>query len=413
MNVHISQFRPFTIGAGHTVLYKFIANKRACIDVHCPEGMCFHYTIISALFPAEQNGHRMISYLKPHEVLNTEGLSDPVVKHDIVREEHKQQRMCFVDYCDIESGLKPLSTCLPDNELSNTTTFNQHVLNPCSILLVCSYNHSLSNYFKFVGDDCMYQFVDKLVESTKWVAEIYSVTVAMKPEPPAGEAMLAAQKYNTQFELAKKKGVFPCDFVKSPDGLMYTSLPPEDTFYNVMEGEGISDEDYAHAQAAWDTFNYMNLLQYAIQHLYVDTCLLADVSENFGTACLAHYGLDPIMYVTAPSFSWDALLSMTYARLELFTDPDIYIFVACEEYHDALSDLPLPVTGIPPNVSHEKCLLTLVLKKKYVIHRETLKHYLMYGANLDSVHRVLHFEQYAWLVHYIEFDIDKHAQAAN
>ncbi|KAJ8892336.1 hypothetical protein PR048_004916 [Dryococelus australis] len=37
----------------------------------------------------------------------------------------------------------------------------------------------------------------------------------------------------------------------------------------------------------------------------------------------------------------------------------------------------------------------------------------MYGAKLDSVHNVLHFEQKAWMEQYIEFNIEKCVQAAN
>ncbi|KAJ8870656.1 hypothetical protein PR048_029679 [Dryococelus australis] len=89
---------------------------------------------------------------------------------------------------------------------------------------------------------------------------------------------------NTQFELAKRKGL--------PDS-MCKSLPPKDGFHNMMRGEDISDEYCAHAQTTWDAFNCINLLQYAILYLRVYTCLLVDVFENFRTVCLAHYGLDP------------------------------------------------------------------------------------------------------------------------
>ncbi|KAJ8889718.1 hypothetical protein PR048_009219 [Dryococelus australis] len=71
--------------------------------------------------------------------------------------------------------------------------------------------------------------------------------------------------------------------------------------------------------------------------------------------------------------------------------------------YDNLPDLPLtPENGVPPNGSHEKLLLTLMLHKKYVIHGETMRQYLMYGVKLDSVHHVLHFEQKAWMAPYID-----------
>ncbi|KAJ8878497.1 hypothetical protein PR048_019075 [Dryococelus australis] len=82
-----------------------------------------------------------------------------------------------------------------------------------------------------------------------------------------------------------------------------------------------------------------------------------------------------------------------------------------EEFHDALSDLPLaPENGIPPNGLREIFLLTLAPRKKYVIHGGTLRQYLIYGATLYSINRVLGFEQKAWMAPYIEFNIEKRAQ---
>ncbi|KAJ8893084.1 hypothetical protein PR048_005667 [Dryococelus australis] len=282
----------------------------------------------------------------------------------------KQQRLRFVAYCDVESCLKPISTCLPNDETSNTSTIDQNLPYACCILLVCSYNP------RFAGADCMKKLVDKLDELTKWVVGIYSTIVLMKPKIPADEARLVAQKKfnydahflikplaerhimlhngnvvienpgkiqipngndcngkaqcfklrfidsfqfmstsletlagnllpaqlsisrpmfpdNTQLELAKLNRAFPYDFVKSPDSLMWKSHPPKDTFHNVMRDESISDDDYTHAQAC--AFNYINLLS------------MPFITYNFGTVCLAHYGLDPAMYVTAQSLSWGTL----------------------------------------------------------------------------------------------------------
>ena len=55
--------------------------------------------------------------------------------------------------------------------------------------------------------------------------------------------------------------------------------------------------------------------------------LLADVFENFGSAALSTYGLDPAHYFTLPGFSWDALLKTTGIELQLFTDVDKHLFI--------------------------------------------------------------------------------------
>ncbi|KAJ8889448.1 hypothetical protein PR048_008947 [Dryococelus australis] len=48
---------------------------------------------------------------------------------------------------------------------------------------------------------------------------------------------------------------------------------------------------------------------------------------------------------------------------------------------------------IPPNGKTEKLVLTLTQLKNYIIHYETLKYYLKYGAKLDAVHHILCFKQ--------------------
>ena len=58
----------------------------------------------------------------------------------------------------------------------------------------------------------------------------------------------------------------------------------------------------------------------------MDVYLLADVFENFRKQAHASYGLDPAMYLTMPSFSWDACLKLTDVHLELIQDPGIHLF---------------------------------------------------------------------------------------
>jgi len=58
----------------------------------------------------------------------------------------------------------------------------------------------------------------------------------------------------------------------------------------------------------------------------MDVLLLADVFENFREIAHEHYGLDPAMYLTMPSFSWDACLKLTKQKLELIRDPETHLF---------------------------------------------------------------------------------------
>ena len=59
----------------------------------------------------------------------------------------------------------------------------------------------------------------------------------------------------------------------------------------------------------------------------MDTCLLADVFENFRGTCSKQYGLDPAYYFTGPGLSWNALLKHSGVRLESLTDYNTHLFI--------------------------------------------------------------------------------------
>ena len=58
-----------------------------------------------------------------------------------------------------------------------------------------------------------------------------------------------------------------------------------------------------------------------------DVLLLGDVFEKFIDTCLKLYGLDPCHYFSFPGLSWDAMLKMTFARLDKTVDIEMYFFV--------------------------------------------------------------------------------------
>ena len=94
-----------------------------------------------------------------------------------------------------------------------------------------------------------------------------------------------------------------------------------------MTGDGITDEDYAHAQEVWDAFGCRTLGDYYDLYVATDSLLLADVFENFRKVCQEKYGLDPARYYSAPGLRWDALLKKTGVELELLTDMDMHLFI--------------------------------------------------------------------------------------
>ena len=130
-----------------------------------------------------------------------------------------------------------------------------------------------------------------------------------------------------QLELLLRKGVYPYEYMDSIERLAEKKLPPKESFYSRLSGDGISDEDYEHAQRVWETFGMTTLRDYHDLYNQSDVLLLADIFENFRDVCSDNYGLDPAWYYTAPGLAWDAALKITDVKLELLSDPDMLLMI--------------------------------------------------------------------------------------
>ena len=103
-----------------------------------------------------------------------------------------------------------------------------------------------------------------------------------------------------KFALLLRKGVYPYEYMDSWEKFNETSLPDKKAFYSELNKEGITDEDYAHAQKVWKVFEIKNLGEYHDLYVQSDTLLLADVFENFRDGCINKYKLDPTHFLSAP-----------------------------------------------------------------------------------------------------------------
>ena len=130
-----------------------------------------------------------------------------------------------------------------------------------------------------------------------------------------------------KLDLLTRKGIYPYEYMDTLEKLKETQLPPKKMFYSRFNNEGISDENYEHAEKVWKTFEMKNLEDYHNSYNRVDVLLLADVFENFRDICIKNYNLDPAHYYTAPGLAWDAALKLTEVKLELLSDPDMLLMV--------------------------------------------------------------------------------------
>ena len=90
-------------------------------------------------------------------------------------------------------------------------------------------------------------------------------------------------------------------------------------FYSKLTGNGITDEDYQHAQTVWTEFNIESVKDCHNLYNLSDVLLLADVFENFRNICMNHYGLDPTWYFSA--------LCLAKVQLDLLSDSDMLLMI--------------------------------------------------------------------------------------
>ena len=82
-----------------------------------------------------------------------------------------------------------------------------------------------------------------------------------------------------------------------------TELPDKESFYSELNKEGITNEDYVHAQKVWEVFKIKNLGEYHDLYVQTDTILLAEIYENFRNKCLEIYKLDPAHFLSVPGLT--------------------------------------------------------------------------------------------------------------
>ena len=86
-----------------------------------------------------------------------------------------------------------------------------------------------------------------------------------------------------------------------------------------------------------------------------------------------------------------------------------YILEVDVKYPKKLHDLHSDLLFLPKIMKIDKCkklVCNLHDKKKYVVHIKSLKHALNHGLKLKRVHRIIEFNQKAWLKSYIDMNTE-------
>ena len=131
------------------------------------------------------------------------------------------------------------------------------------------------------------------------------------------------------------------------------------------------------------------------------------------------YGWSMCKKLPVSDFKWvDDLSIFTEDFIKNYDEEDDtgYLFVVDVEYpknlHKLHSDLPF----LPERMKINKCtklVCTTQNKENYVVHIRALKQALNHGLKLTKVHRIIQFDQEAWLKPYIDMNTDLRKHAKN
>ena len=304
-----------------------------------------------------------------------------------------------------------------------------------------------------------------------------------------------------RLELLVKKGVYPYDYMSSFDKFNESASLSQDQFYNTLNREHLSEEQYEHYLAVCKVFDIKTLGNLHDLYVTTDVLLLTDVIMNFRSINLKDFGLDPLWYYTLPGFALDSMLKMTKIVLDVVPTTDMHLFIeksmyggitlvarryakannemledfnptkesswilyvdmnslyptamyeklpvrnfewleefnkdsivktikklnkqnkGCflevtldypDELHNKHRSLPYCFEKVKIN-GHEKLVGNLETKERYVLHHRNLLQVLEAGLELREVHRVLQFDEEAFMRPYIDKCVELRKNARN
>ena len=128
----------------------------------------------------------------------------------------------------------------------------------------------------------------------------------------------------TLLPLLVGKGIFPYSYIDSFEKFN-DPIPNIEYFKNELTEELPSDIEYQRMLTISEKLGLETLGDLHDHYVRTDVVLLADVLRHYRKMGLEEYGLDPLHYPTAPSFSYDAMLKMTKATPEVLHDIDMYM----------------------------------------------------------------------------------------
>lgn len=116
---------------------------------------------------------------------------------------------------------------------------------------------------------------------------------------------------------------YPYDYVDSEEKF-HLPIPGPECFFNSLTNEHITPEKYSELLKICEIFGVTTLGMLHDLYVRLDTLILCSVFENYREMGMMNYKLDPAHFISAPAYTWSAMLLHTGVHLELISDPHMY-----------------------------------------------------------------------------------------
>ena len=113
---------------------------------------------------------------------------------------------------------------------------------------------------------------------------------------------------NSYIDLLLRKEPMFYNLVNSFDSLWNQSLPQINETYDQINQSIMPEEDYKHLKLLWDTFHIQSWGEYYTMYNLLDTTLLADAFEEFRSATMDKFTVDPAHFLTCSQMSYELFL---------------------------------------------------------------------------------------------------------
>ena len=208
---------------------------------------------------------------------------------------HKQLPVPFVIYADFEANMKKVQGCEQSEEMKNEKNkrsymeaYQTHEDCGYGYKVACCYDDKYSkDICIYRGENAVYKFMEKMLEEVKYCKAVIK------------------KHFNKPLVMTEVDE----QHLKTMDGCHICGEKYQ--FYNILNDQHITDDEYDHAKKVWKTFKIKTMGEYHDLYLASDVLLLTNVFENFRKTCMQYYKLDPCHYFTSPCLSWDAIKAVT------------------------------------------------------------------------------------------------------